>query len=134
LLLLLAATIRNIKLRYESFPSVEGFPLAEACRWNQPAWGQQFQNIISVKNLYLFIQAGLVGAVLLLATPEHSGSPCLSRQFGLATPLRTNPEPASVTARLVFEQQEPIYSNSNTSACERWLSAGSSGLLTVSNT
>src|ERR1035438_417886 len=80
------------------------------------------------------IQAGLVGAVLLLATPEHSGSPCLSRQLGLATPLRTNPEPASVAAPLVSEPLYSIYSKPHVSACARWLSAGSSELLTVSST
>jgi hypothetical protein len=75
--------------------------------------GQQFQNLISMKNLYLFIQAGLVGAVLLLATRLAM----FVRQVGLTTPLRTNPEPASVAARLVYEQPELIYSNLTLGAC-----------------
>ena len=56
----------------------------------------------------------------------------LIHEGGGPTPLRTYPEHLSVQARLVFQQQELIYSNLNVSACARWLSAGSSGLATES--
>src|ERR1035441_9149069 len=50
---------------------MEGFPVAEACRGNQPACGANLKTLsISMKNLYSFIQAGLLGTALLLATPQ----------------------------------------------------------------
>ena len=62
---------QNTKPRTELFPSMEGFPVAEACRGNQSACGANLKTLsISMKNLYSFIQAGLLGTALLLATPQ----------------------------------------------------------------